>query len=52
MLGPCAPILAGVLGFFLQAKRSTLGIVDHIASLIARLRYLKGDRMVTWNPMR
>jgi cellulose synthase/poly-beta-1,6-N-acetylglucosamine synthase-like glycosyltransferase len=56
----CALILAGVLGFFLQAKRSTLGILGrpyyflltNVASLIATLRYLKGDRMVTWKPLR
>jgi cellulose synthase/poly-beta-1,6-N-acetylglucosamine synthase-like glycosyltransferase len=56
----CVLILAGVLGFFLQAKRSTLGILGqpyyflltNVASLIATLRYLKGDRMVTWKPLR
>jgi cellulose synthase/poly-beta-1,6-N-acetylglucosamine synthase-like glycosyltransferase len=56
----CALILAGVLGFFLQARRSTLGILGqpyyflltNVASLIATLRYLKGDRMVTWKPLR
>jgi cellulose synthase/poly-beta-1,6-N-acetylglucosamine synthase-like glycosyltransferase len=55
-----ALILAGVLGFFLQAKRSTPGILGrpyyflltNVASFIATLRYLKGDRMVTWKPMR
>jgi cellulose synthase/poly-beta-1,6-N-acetylglucosamine synthase-like glycosyltransferase len=56
----CALILAGVLGFLLQARRSTLGILGqpyyflltNVASLIATLRYLKGDRMVTWKPLR
>jgi cellulose synthase/poly-beta-1,6-N-acetylglucosamine synthase-like glycosyltransferase len=56
----CALILAGVLGYFVQAKRSTLGILGqpyyflltNVASLIATLRYLKGDRMVTWKPLR
>jgi cellulose synthase/poly-beta-1,6-N-acetylglucosamine synthase-like glycosyltransferase len=56
----CALILAGVLGFFLQARRSTFRILGqpyyflltNVASLIATLRYLKGDRMVTWKPMR
>lgn len=56
----CALILAGILGFFLQAKRSTPGILGqpyyflltNVASLIATLRYLKGDRMVTWKPLR
>lgn len=56
----CALILAGVLGFLLQSRRSTLGIfgqpyyflLTNVASLIATLRYLKGDRMVTWKPLR
>jgi cellulose synthase/poly-beta-1,6-N-acetylglucosamine synthase-like glycosyltransferase len=56
----CALILAGVLGFLLQAKRSTPGILGrpyyflltNVASLIATLRYLRGDRMVTWKPLR
>jgi cellulose synthase/poly-beta-1,6-N-acetylglucosamine synthase-like glycosyltransferase len=56
----CSLILAGVLGFFLQAKRSNLPIfgqpyyflLTNVASLIATLRYLKGDRMVTWKPLR
>ena len=56
----CVVILAGVLGFFLQGKRSTPGILarpyyfllTNVASFIATLRYLKGDRMVTWKPLR
>jgi cellulose synthase/poly-beta-1,6-N-acetylglucosamine synthase-like glycosyltransferase len=60
LITQCALILAGVLGFFLQAKRSTPGILGqpyyflltNVASLIATLRYLKGDRMVTWKPLR
>jgi len=56
----CALILAGVLGYFVQAKRSTSGLLGqpyyflltNVASLIATLRYLKGDRMVTWKPLR
>jgi cellulose synthase/poly-beta-1,6-N-acetylglucosamine synthase-like glycosyltransferase len=60
LITQCALILAGVLGFFLQAKRSSLGILGqpyyflltNVASLIAALRYLKGDRMVTWKPLR
>jgi cellulose synthase/poly-beta-1,6-N-acetylglucosamine synthase-like glycosyltransferase len=60
LLVQCALILAGVLGFLLQAKRSTPGILGqpyyflltNLASLIATLRYLKGDRMVTWKPLR
>jgi cellulose synthase/poly-beta-1,6-N-acetylglucosamine synthase-like glycosyltransferase len=60
LVAQCVLILAGVLGFFLQGKRSTLGIfgqpyyflLTNVASLIATLRYLKGDRMVTWKPLR
>ena len=60
LIAQCVVILAGILGFFLQAKRSTLGILGqpyyflltNVASLIATLRYLKGDRMVTWKPLR
>ena len=60
LITQCALIGAGVLGFFLQAKRSTPGILGqpyyflltNVASLIATLRYLKGDRMVTWKPLR
>jgi cellulose synthase/poly-beta-1,6-N-acetylglucosamine synthase-like glycosyltransferase len=56
----CALILAGVLGFFLQTSRATPGILGrpyyflltNLASFIATLRYLKGDRMVTWKPLR
>jgi cellulose synthase/poly-beta-1,6-N-acetylglucosamine synthase-like glycosyltransferase len=60
LLVQCAVIFAGVLGYFLQARRSTPGILarpyyfllTNVASLIAALRYLKGDRMVTWKPFR
>jgi len=60
LIAQCALILAGILGFVMQAKRSTLGILGqpyyflltNVASFIATLRYLKGDRMVTWKPLR
>jgi cellulose synthase/poly-beta-1,6-N-acetylglucosamine synthase-like glycosyltransferase len=60
LLAQCAFIVAGALGFLLQARRSTLGILGqpyyflltNVASLIATLRYLKGERMVTWKPLR
>jgi hypothetical protein len=56
----CVLILAGIFGYFLQAKRSTPGILGrpyyflltNVASFIATLRYLRGDRMITWKPMR
>ena len=55
-----ALIAAGLVGFLLQARRPNLGVfgqpyyflLGNIASLIAMLRYLKGDRMVTWRPIR
>jgi len=60
LIAQCALILAGLLGFILHTKRPTGGILGqpyyflltNVASLIATLRYLKGDRMVTWKPMR
>jgi cellulose synthase/poly-beta-1,6-N-acetylglucosamine synthase-like glycosyltransferase len=56
----CGLIAAGLVGFSLQGRRPRLGILGqpyyflltNIASLIAAVRYLKGDRMVTWKPMR
>jgi len=55
-----ALIAAGIVGFLLQARRANLGVLgqpyyfllSNIAALIALLRYLKGDRMVTWRPIR
>ena|ERR1700722_4840738 len=51
---------AGAVGFLLQGTRRDLGLfgrpyyflLTNLASLIATLRYLRGDRMVTWNPIR
>jgi len=56
----CALIAAGVVGFLLHSRRPRLGIfaqpyyflLTNLASLIATLRYLKGDRMITWRPIR
>jgi cellulose synthase/poly-beta-1,6-N-acetylglucosamine synthase-like glycosyltransferase len=60
LLGQCALIAAGIAGFLLQARRPNLGVfgqpyyflLTNVASLIAMLRYVKGDRMVTWKPVR
>jgi len=51
---------AGAVGLLLQGTRRDLGLfgrpyyflLTNLASLIATLRYLRGDRMVTWNPIR
>jgi cellulose synthase/poly-beta-1,6-N-acetylglucosamine synthase-like glycosyltransferase len=56
----CAVIAAGAAGFLLQGKRRDLGVLGrpyyllltNAASLIATLRYLRGERMVTWKPIR
>lgn len=53
-------IAAGLVGFALQSRRSHLGLLwrpyyfllTNVAALIAALRYARGDRMVTWKPMR
>jgi len=51
-------ILAGVTGFLLHAKRPGLltkpyyFLLTNVASLLAIVRYLKGDRIVTWKPIR
>jgi cellulose synthase/poly-beta-1,6-N-acetylglucosamine synthase-like glycosyltransferase len=60
LIGQGSLIAAGVVGFMLQARRPSLGVfgqpyyflLTNLASLIATLRYLKGDRMVTWKPIR
>jgi cellulose synthase/poly-beta-1,6-N-acetylglucosamine synthase-like glycosyltransferase len=51
---------AGLAGFLLQMNSVSMGILSkpyyflltNLASLIATFRYLKGERMVTWNPIR
>lgn len=60
LVGQVMVIVAGLVGFALQSTRPTLGIfgrpyyllLTNIASLIATFRYLKGERMVTWTPLR
>jgi cellulose synthase/poly-beta-1,6-N-acetylglucosamine synthase-like glycosyltransferase len=55
-----ALLAAGVAGFILQGRGLQLGILGrpyyllltNVAALIATLRYLRGDRMVTWTPIR
>jgi cellulose synthase/poly-beta-1,6-N-acetylglucosamine synthase-like glycosyltransferase len=56
----CAVILAGAVGFVLQSRLAKLGILSrpyyllltNIASFLAALRYARGERMVTWKPLR
>jgi cellulose synthase/poly-beta-1,6-N-acetylglucosamine synthase-like glycosyltransferase len=55
-----AVILAGVVGFALQSRLAKLGMLSqpyyflltNIASFLATLRYVRGERMVTWKPLR
>jgi cellulose synthase/poly-beta-1,6-N-acetylglucosamine synthase-like glycosyltransferase len=55
-----ALLAAGAVGFILQDKQRDLGLLGkpyyflltNIASLVAMLRYLQGERMVVWNPIR
>ena len=58
--GQIVILAAGTVGFMLQGKRRDLGIfgkpyyflLANVAALIATLRYMRGERMVTWNPIR
>ena len=60
LLAQFALIAAGAMGFLLQQKGYKLGLLaqpyyfllTNVASLIATLRYLQGERMVTWTPIR
>jgi hypothetical protein len=60
LLGQFALIAAGAIGFLLQQRGRKLGVLTqpyyflltNVASLIATLRYLQGERMVTWTPIR
>jgi cellulose synthase/poly-beta-1,6-N-acetylglucosamine synthase-like glycosyltransferase len=53
-------LVLGLLGFLLQGAGRGLGllgkpyyfVLTNLASLVAALRYLRGERMVTWNPVR
>jgi cellulose synthase/poly-beta-1,6-N-acetylglucosamine synthase-like glycosyltransferase len=55
-----ALILAGIVGFALQSRLARLGILSqpyyflltNMASFFAALRYARGERMVTWKPLR
>jgi cellulose synthase/poly-beta-1,6-N-acetylglucosamine synthase-like glycosyltransferase len=59
-VGQCAIIVAGIAGFILQDRNHNLGllakpyyfVLTNLASLIAALRYLRGERMVVWTPVR
>jgi cellulose synthase/poly-beta-1,6-N-acetylglucosamine synthase-like glycosyltransferase len=60
LLAQFALIAAGAIGFLLQQRGYKLGLLTrpyyflltNVASLIATLRYLQGERMVTWTPIR
>ena len=60
LVGQLTVIGAGVVGFVLQSRRPNLGVLSrpyyllltNIASFVATVRYLKGERMVTWTPLR
>ena len=60
LLAQLALIAAGATGFLLQHRGYKLGLLTrpyyflltNVASLVATLRYLKGERMVTWTPIR
>lgn len=53
-------LLAGASGFILERSARRIGLLaqpyyfllTNLASVIATLRYLKGERMVTWKPVR
>jgi cellulose synthase/poly-beta-1,6-N-acetylglucosamine synthase-like glycosyltransferase len=59
-VGQCAIIAAGLAGFMFQDRKRKLGllakpyylVLTNLASLIAALRYLRGERMVVWTPVR
>jgi hypothetical protein len=60
LLAQFALIAAGALGFLLQQRGYKLGLLTrpyyflltNVASLIATLRFLQGERIVTWTPIR
>jgi cellulose synthase/poly-beta-1,6-N-acetylglucosamine synthase-like glycosyltransferase len=59
-VGQCTILIAGILGFMLQTRNRNLGLLTkpyyflltNVASFIAALRYLRGERMVVWTPIR
>ena len=60
LIGQICLFGAGTVGFILQNRGRQLGVfgkpyyflLTNLASLIATLRYLQGERMVVWNPIR
>jgi cellulose synthase/poly-beta-1,6-N-acetylglucosamine synthase-like glycosyltransferase len=60
LMGQIALLAAGTVGFILQGRRYRLGVfakpyyflLANLAALIATLRYMRGERMITWNPIR
>jgi cellulose synthase/poly-beta-1,6-N-acetylglucosamine synthase-like glycosyltransferase len=60
LLGQTSLLAAGAVGFLLQGQRRELGmfgrpyyfLLTNVAALLATVRYLRGDRMVTWTPIR
>ena len=60
LLAELAVILAGTAGFMLQLGARRMGLLSkpyyflltNLASAIATVRFLKGERMVIWNPIR
>jgi cellulose synthase/poly-beta-1,6-N-acetylglucosamine synthase-like glycosyltransferase len=60
LLAQFALIAAGAMGYLLQQRGHKLGpltrpyyfLLTNVASLVATLRYLRGERMVTWTPIR
>jgi cellulose synthase/poly-beta-1,6-N-acetylglucosamine synthase-like glycosyltransferase len=60
LIGQSTVLVAGGIGFVLQGRRQEMGIfgkpyyflLTNLAALIAILRYVRGERMVTWKPIR
>ncbi len=60
LLVECALIMSGIAGFVLQLSARQMGLLSkpyyflltNLASAIATVRFLMGERMVTWNPIR
>lgn len=60
LIGQTSLLAAGAVGFVLQDHQRRLGVfgkpyyflLTNLASLIATLRYLRGERMVIWDPIR
>lgn len=60
LIGQLVLLVFGAIGFALQDRQRKLGLfgkpyyflLTNLASLIATLRYLRGERMVVWNPIR